>query len=99
MTKFVGNSGLVTFTEEILNGKLHFLCSPGSRQKTISWSWIKYPQKIFGEGQNTLAEAKVQTINFLIKLQAPSVTIYESGIKHWKKEPMVDIGRNNKVVK
>ena len=27
MTKSGGNSGLVTFTEEILNGKLHFLCS------------------------------------------------------------------------
>ena len=30
MTKSTGNCGLVTFTEEILNGKLHFLCSVGS---------------------------------------------------------------------
>ena len=26
VTKYAGNCGLVTFTEEILNGKLHFLC-------------------------------------------------------------------------
>ena len=26
-TKSTGNANLVTFTEEILNGKLHFLCS------------------------------------------------------------------------
>ena len=27
MTKFAGNCGFVTFTEEILNGNIHFLCS------------------------------------------------------------------------
>ena len=27
MTKSAGNCGLVTFAEEILNGKLHFRCS------------------------------------------------------------------------
>ena len=27
MTKYAGNCGLVTFTEEILYGKLYFLCS------------------------------------------------------------------------
>ena len=29
VTKSVGNVGFVTFTEEILNGKFHFLCSDG----------------------------------------------------------------------
>ena len=27
VTKFAGTADLVTFAEEILNGKLHFLCS------------------------------------------------------------------------
>ena len=30
VTKSARNCGLVTFTEEILNGKLHFLCSEDS---------------------------------------------------------------------
>ena len=29
MAKSAGSCGLITFTEEILNGKLHFLCSHG----------------------------------------------------------------------
>ena len=33
---FFSNRDLVTFTEEILNGKLHFLCS--ERSKTLSKS-------------------------------------------------------------
>ena len=34
MTKYAGNCGLVTFTEENLNGKLHFFCS-----ETCWWYW------------------------------------------------------------
>ena len=33
VTKSAENCGLVTFTEEILNGKLHFLCS----ERTFIW--------------------------------------------------------------
>ena len=40
--------GLVTFTEEILNGKLNFLCSV--RFAYLRWGpSIKYVRKIFGK--------------------------------------------------
>ena len=43
-----GTKDLVTITEEILNGKLHFLCNSGAyfeifctKYKTISTLWIR----------------------------------------------------------
>ena len=41
-------SNLVTFTEDILNGKLHFLCSDSGRirQVTIAFRVFKYFESI-----------------------------------------------------
>ena len=44
------NCGLVTFTEEILNGKLHFLCSEGCEtfdaKENVYMSWKSVLSKV-----------------------------------------------------
>ena len=42
MTKLQFPADLLTFTEEILNGKLHFLCSAASRNKVDVESVFKH---------------------------------------------------------
>ena len=43
-------SDLVTFTEEILNGKLHFLRSVGGNRTEKDWVRVR-PEIVWGKGE------------------------------------------------
>ena len=57
VTKSAGNCDLVTFTEEILNGKLHFLCS--------DWLSPLSATEWFSENVNEKTEAYLRRCSFI----------------------------------
>ena len=57
MTKLHFPADLVTLTEEILNGKLHFLCSEQSGQSILP-TRVKATKSRFNEIQSIITEAK-----------------------------------------
>ena len=58
---------LVTFTEEILNGKIHFLCSVLVALRVTSFSWWCFPYMIFTTiCVATLLDLMQNSIKFII---------------------------------
>ena len=87
--KFEGRAAdLVTFTEEILNGKLHFLCSVSNHHIRVA---------VTGTRVNRIAE-------FSPEIPLDYIFYEDSGVANWLKKPLEKVDnsldvKTEKVVK
>ena len=68
VTKFAVSCGFVTFTEEILTGKLHFCCSVIKISETLLGPYQTSLIELFGENSKQL-----KAVNYFLKMAPPKI--------------------------